>query len=80
MAPPHPTSSPSGSPSRPDPWQVLGYLVAGVAFYGLVGWALDRWLGTTWLVAVGVLVGAGLGLYLTWRRLTVGDEDQHEQR
>lgn len=46
----------------------MGYLVSGVAFYGLIGWALDRWLGTSFLVVVGILLGAGLGLYLTWSR------------
>jgi uncharacterized protein YneF (UPF0154 family) len=30
---------------------------------------LDRWLGTSWLVVIGILLGAALGLYLTWKRL-----------
>lgn len=51
-----------------DPWIAFGYLVAGVAFYGLLGWLADRWLGTTFLVAVGILLGAGLGLFMTWSR------------
>jgi F0F1-type ATP synthase assembly protein I len=51
-----------------DPWRAFGYLVAGVAFYGLLGWLADRWLGTSFLVAVGILVGAGLGVYATWSR------------
>jgi hypothetical protein len=29
---------------------------------------LDRWLGTTWLVLVGLLVGVGLAFYLIWFR------------
>ncbi len=66
MAPPPPSSDPR---PRPDPWHAFGYLVAGVAIYGAVGFALDRWLGTTWLVAVGVVIGAVLGLYLTWKRI-----------
>lgn len=78
MAPP-PPSTPPGSAPRPDPWQALGYLVSGVALYGLVGWLLDRWLGTSWLVAVGVLAGAVLGLYLTWRRLATADEATEQQ-
>jgi F0F1-type ATP synthase assembly protein I len=40
--------------------------------YGVLGWLLDRWLGTSFLVAVGILVGAGLGLYLTISRLAAG--------
>ncbi|WP_206050843.1 AtpZ/AtpI family protein [Nocardioides speluncae] len=39
-----------------------------MAVYGLIGWLLDRWLDTTFLVAVGILVGAVLGIYLTWAR------------
>lgn len=51
-----------------DPWHSFGYLVSGVAFYGLLGWLGDRWLGTSFLVAVGIVVGAVLGVYLTWSR------------
>ncbi len=36
--------------------------------YGLIGWGLDRWLGTSWLVVIGILFGASLGIYLTWAR------------
>jgi F0F1-type ATP synthase assembly protein I len=47
--------------------------------YGVLGWLLDRWLGTTFLVAVGILVGAGLGLYLTISRLNAGAApDEHD--
>jgi len=66
-----PPSSSSGRPSS-DPWHAFGYLVSGVAMYGVLGWLLDRWLGTSFLVAVGILVGAGLGLYLTISRLNAG--------
>ena len=51
-----------------DPWHAFGYLVAGVLFYGAVGWALDRWLGTSFLVVIGILFGAGLGIYMTFSR------------
>jgi F0F1-type ATP synthase assembly protein I len=49
-----------------------------VATYGVIGWLLDRWLGTTFLVAVGILVGAGLGLYMTISRLNAGNEPQEQ--
>ena len=55
-------------PPTGDPWHAFGYLVSGVAFYGLLGWLADLWLGTTFLVAVGIVVGAGLGIYMTWSR------------
>jgi ATP synthase protein I len=65
------SSSSSASPEdRPagDPWHAFGYIVAGVVVYGLVGWLLDRWLGTEFLVAIGILAGAGLGIYMTYAR------------
>lgn len=54
-----------------DPWQAFAYLVSGVALYGLLGWLADRWLGTSFLVAVGILLGAFLGVYLTWSRFRI---------
>lgn len=61
---------PNTSPDRPrgDPWHAFGYLVAGVLMYGLIGFFLDRWLGTSFLVAIGILLGAGLGIYMTFKR------------
>ena len=56
------------TPATGDPWHAFGYLVSGVAFYGLLGWLADRWLGTSFLVAVGILFGAVLGVYMTWSR------------
>jgi ATP synthase protein I len=65
------------TPSRQahgDPWQGFGYLVAGVLFYGFLGWLADRWLDTHLLVVVGILIGAGLGIYMTFGRF--GHHDQ----
>ena len=50
--------------SRPSHSSAPSYLVAGVLFYGAVGWLLDQWLDTRFLVAVGVLLGGGLGTYM----------------
>lgn len=58
----------SDDPPHGDPWLAFSYLVSGAAFYGLIGWGLDRWLGTTWLVVVGILLGVGLGVYMTFGR------------
>ncbi|MFN8193893.1 MAG: AtpZ/AtpI family protein [Nocardioidaceae bacterium] len=67
MAPPTPPSQ-AGRRPQGDPWHAVGYLTSGVGVYGLVGWGLDRWLGTSFLVVVGIIAGAALGLYLTWAR------------
>lgn len=59
-----------------DPWHAFGYVVAGVAFYGFLGWLADRWLDTTFLVAVGILVGAALGIYMTAARFRAAPPDR----
>jgi F0F1-type ATP synthase assembly protein I len=55
------------SPERPlgDPWRAFGHVVSGVVVYGALGWLADRWLGTGYLVAVGIVLGAALGVYAT---------------
>ena len=60
---------------RGDPWLAFGYLVSGVLLYGLIGWLFDRWLGTSFLVAVGILLGAVLGTYQTWMRFKPSETD-----
>jgi hypothetical protein len=59
----HPTETFQG-----DAWHAFGYPVSGVVVYGLIGWVLDRWLGTSFLVVVGIVLGAAFGMYLTWAR------------
>jgi F0F1-type ATP synthase assembly protein I len=51
-----------------DPWQAFGYVTAGVLVYGFLGWLLDRWWGTSFVVVIGILAGAGLGIYMTFGR------------
>jgi ATP synthase protein I len=51
-------------------WAVVGYLLAGMAVWGLVGWLIDRWLHLGGkATAVGVVVGAVGGIYLVVRKL-----------
>jgi F0F1-type ATP synthase assembly protein I len=71
-------SQPDEKP-KGDPWHALGYVVSGVAFYGLLGWLADRWLGTNFLVAVGIVVGAALGIYLTLARFQPFKSEDTEQ-
>lgn len=60
----------SETPPKPagDPWNAFGYIVAGVGMYGFLGWLADRWLETSFLVVIGILAGAGLGIYQTFAR------------
>ncbi len=54
--------------------RVLSYLIAGVAFYGFLGWLGDRLLGTGFLLPVGIILGAGLAVYLIFRYLATEAE------
>jgi F0F1-type ATP synthase assembly protein I len=53
-------------------WSIIGTFVAGVLAWGLIGWALDRWLGTSFLVAIGIMVGAAGAFYLIIKRYGSG--------
>jgi hypothetical protein len=68
-------------PSRPDPsseeipgleahraWRAFAYLLTGPLVYGGLGALLDRWLGTEFLLPVGIVGGMALSLYLIWFR------------
>ena len=50
-------------------FSIIGYLLSGLLFWGGVGWGLDTWLGTSFLLVTGLLLGAGSGIYLVWLRL-----------
>ena len=49
-------------------WSIIGTLIAGVLAWGGIGWLLDRWLGTRYLVAVGIVVGMAGAFYLIIKR------------
>ena len=74
-------SPPPGAPApEGDPWAAFGYLAAGVLVYGLLGWGLSVWLHARYWIPIGILVGAGFGLYLVFARYSLrapGRSDQH---
>jgi len=49
-------------------WNAMAYLISGPVVFGGIGWALDRWLGTGFLLLVGILGGMAMSLYLVWFR------------
>jgi ATP synthase protein I len=56
--------------------RVLSYLISGVAVYGLLGWLGDHYLGTGFLLPVGIILGAALGVFVIIRRFgRVEEED-----
>jgi F0F1-type ATP synthase assembly protein I len=54
--------------------RVLSYLIAGVALYGVLGWFVDRLLGTGFLLPIGIVVGAAAAVYTIIRRFGRVDE------
>ena len=66
MSPPEQPRKPGGGSDIV--WSIIGTLVAGVLAWGAIGWLLDRWLGTEYLVAVGILVVAAGAFYLIIKR------------
>ena len=49
-------------------WRAIAYLLSGPLIYGGLGALADHWLGTSWLVGVGIVGGMALSLYLIWFR------------
>lgn len=49
-------------------WTIVGYLLSGLLIWGGIGWGLDSWLGTNFLVVIGMLVGLVASLSLIWLR------------
>lgn len=47
---------------------VLAYLLSGPLTFGGIGWLLDTWLETGFLLLVGLLVGMALSIYVIWLR------------
>lgn len=53
----------SGQGGADQGYRALSIMIAGLLAYGGLGWLLDRWLGTTWFLPVGLILGIGLGVY-----------------
>ncbi len=48
--------------------RVLSYLIAGVLVYGVLGWVGDHYLGTAFLLPIGIVLGAAGGCYAIIKR------------
>ncbi len=47
-------------------WIIFGYLLAGMAVYGGIGWLIGRWAGhQSIFLALGMVVGLSLAIALT---------------
>ncbi|WP_068262521.1 AtpZ/AtpI family protein [Janibacter limosus] len=65
---PDPTAPHPAAASDAMAATVLAHLITGPILYGAIGWLLDRWLGTSVLVVVGIVGGMALSLYVIWLR------------
>ena len=63
-------SGSTGSQGMNQGLQVLSYLIAGIGVYGFLGWLADHFLGTGFLLPLGIVVGAALGIYVVIKRFT----------
>jgi F0F1-type ATP synthase assembly protein I len=43
-------------------WTVFGYLLSGMAAYGLIGWLIGRAVHVSLLFPIGMLVGLGISI------------------
>ncbi|WP_460362268.1 hypothetical protein [Actinocorallia lasiicapitis] len=57
---------------RPGPgfadamWSVPSYLLSGMAIWGGAGWLMSQWTGWLLFKPVGLIIGAGLSIYLVF--------------
>lgn len=47
---------------------ILSYLMAGILLYGVLGWVGDYFLGTRFLLPLGIILGVSLSLFLIVKR------------
>jgi F0F1-type ATP synthase assembly protein I len=71
----------AGGPRRGDAWSGVGIgwsvtatMIAGILVWGGLGYLLDRLIGATHVfVTIGVILGAGCGVYLVYLRYGRGE-------
>jgi F0F1-type ATP synthase assembly protein I len=63
-----PGGPPSSSREADQAWRSFAYLLSGPLLYGGLGWLLDSWLDTVFLLPVGLVFGMALSVYLIWFR------------
>jgi F0F1-type ATP synthase assembly protein I len=53
-----------GPPEQNAGWTIFSYLLAGMLFYGGVGWLISHWTHLAVIFPVGMIVGLGLAIVL----------------
>lgn len=57
-----------GSGATGDGMVVLSYILAGLIFYGGLGWLGDRYFNISWLLPLGLILGLATSIYLIIKR------------
>jgi len=64
---------PVPEPSTPSPhegWRIFSSMIAGMVFYGGVGWLVGHWTGISILFPMGMILGIVLSIVLIIFRFT----------
>ena len=62
---------------------IVSIMLAGILFYGGLGWLADRRFGTSWILPIGAIFGIACSVYVVIRRYGSGlhpDESTDENR
>ncbi|MGO1384236.1 MAG: AtpZ/AtpI family protein [Arachnia sp.] len=62
------TTTPPRGGNTDDGMVALSYILAGLIFYGGLGWLGDHYLHTQWLLPVGLILGLATSTYLIIKR------------
>jgi ATP synthase protein I len=57
-------------PRESDGWQILSYMIGGMALYGFIGWLIGHYTRLPILFPVGMIVGLALSIVLIILRVT----------
>ncbi len=49
-------------------WAIVGTLISGMVVWGGIGWLVDWWLGTSFGLPVGLVLGAAGAIFLVVKR------------
>ena len=56
---------PEPPPAQPgDGWRVFSSMIAGMVFYGGIGWLVGHWTGISILFPLGMILGIVLSIVL----------------
>lgn len=73
------TSTSSTPSSSDDAWGVLSYVLAGMLFYGGIGWLLASHFHQMWIFVVGMVVGLAASVYLIVKRYGTVPEQNNDR-